>query len=80
MLAKFSALRKLKGRGMHSWVVDTIALGPVVYIINTAHPHDQKAQGYTGETVTPVLPERSQHIDLTSISTVSPWSHGLGSK
>lgn len=29
MLAKFSALRKFKGRGIHSWVVDTIALGPV---------------------------------------------------
>lgn len=30
MLAKFNALRKLKGRGINSWVVNTIALGPVV--------------------------------------------------
>ena len=30
MLAKFSALRKLKGKGIDSWVVDAIALGPVV--------------------------------------------------
>lgn len=33
MLAKFSALRKFKGRGIHSWVVDTIALGPVAYVV-----------------------------------------------